>query len=65
MTRPTLVAARLPGGRLLIASLDPNVPEHHSPLRQALRTAPHLQADDPRGNRGRSSPDKPPPMRHD
>ncbi|MCX4792507.1 hypothetical protein OG369_42795 [Streptomyces sp. NBC_01221] len=32
-----VIAARLPGGRLLIAQLDPHTPEHRSPLRRALR----------------------------
>jgi hypothetical protein len=32
-----VIAARLPGGRLLIAQLDPHTPEPHSPLRRALR----------------------------
>lgn len=36
--RATVVAARLPDGRILIASLDPDVPDHHSPLRKHLRT---------------------------
>ena len=36
MTSTTTVAA-LFGGRLLIAQLDLTVPEHHSPLQQALR----------------------------
>ncbi|MGW1468569.1 hypothetical protein ACWCPT_30010 [Streptomyces sp. NPDC002308] len=36
---PTLehtVAARLPDGRHLIALLDPDLPDHRSPLRRAL-----------------------------
>ena len=37
--QPTTVTARLPGGRLLIAHLDPHLPEPHSPLRRALRAA--------------------------
>jgi hypothetical protein len=32
-----MIAARLPGGRLLIAQLDPTTPDHQSPLRRALR----------------------------
>ncbi|WP_392838767.1 hypothetical protein [Streptomyces sp. LN500] len=34
-----VIAARLPGGRLLIAQLEPHTPEHHSPLRRALRAS--------------------------
>ncbi|WP_329047136.1 hypothetical protein [Streptomyces sp. NBC_01422] len=37
MPSTSVVAARLPGGRLLIAILDPAVPDHHSPLRHHLR----------------------------
>lgn len=33
----SVVAARLPDGRLLIAILDPAVPDRHSPLRYHLR----------------------------
>ena len=36
---PTTVTARLPGGRLLIAHLDPHLPEPCSPLQRALRAA--------------------------
>ncbi|MGW1409497.1 hypothetical protein [Streptomyces sp. NPDC002403] len=32
-----VIAARLPGGRLLIAQLDPHTTEHRSPLRRVLR----------------------------
>lgn len=38
MTSTNVVAALLPGGRLLIAILDPHVPDHRSPLRRHLRT---------------------------
>lgn len=34
----TTVAVRLPGGRLLIANLDPHTPPERSPLQRALRT---------------------------
>lgn len=36
---PDAVTARLPDGRLLIARIDLTIPEHHSPLQRALRTA--------------------------
>lgn len=36
---PHAVTARLPDGRLLIARIDPDTPEHHSPLQRALRAA--------------------------
>lgn len=32
------VTARLPGGRYLVAILDPNTTVEHSPLRRHLRT---------------------------
>lgn len=32
------VTARLPGGRYLVAILDPNTEAEHSPLRRHLRT---------------------------
>ncbi|WP_406740752.1 hypothetical protein [Streptomyces atratus] len=37
ITPHQMIAARLPGGRLLIAQPDPHTPEHQSPLRRALR----------------------------
>jgi len=41
-----VVAARRGDGRLLIASLDPQVPDHHSPLRY------HLRHEAPQGRQG-------------
>ena len=46
MPSTNVVAARLPDGRLLIASLDPQVPDHHSPLRY------HLRHEAPQGRQG-------------
>lgn len=39
LQHPTTVTAPLPDGRHLIAHLDPDTPEHHSPLQRALRAA--------------------------
>lgn len=50
MPSTSVVAARLPGGRLLIAILDPHVPDHHSPLRY------HLRNEAPNGRRGLRGP---------
>ncbi|MFD7855157.1 hypothetical protein ACFV6B_12850 [Streptomyces microflavus] len=38
MTTTHTVTARLPGGRYLVAILDPNTPAQHSPLRRHLHT---------------------------
>jgi hypothetical protein len=83
MPRPALpalpkdtVVARLPDGRTLIAYLDPAVPDHHSPLRRALRlqhpfdSPTATEATDGQTTatgtiRGKGSPDKRPPVRHD
>ena len=50
MPSTNVVAARLPDGRLLIASLDPAVPDHHSPLRY------HLRHEAPHGRQGPTGP---------
>ncbi|WP_406516362.1 hypothetical protein OH809_45005 (plasmid) [Streptomyces sp. NBC_00873] len=70
---PHTVTVRLPGGRFLIAILDPAVPDHRSPLRRHLRTETNSEGPKGLGSgtgtaegiRGRSSPDKPPSLRHD
>lgn len=49
MTSTNTVAARLPDGRLLIAILDPTVPDHHSPLRHHLRTEAAHDRQGPKG----------------
>lgn len=50
MTSTNVVAARLSDGRLLIAILDPTVPDHHSPLRH------HLRRERPAASRGLKRP---------
>lgn len=79
LTLPALpqhtVTARLPGGRFLIAYLDPTIPDHRSPLRRHLRAEINGDQQGLKGltfgtglakeGRGRSSPDKPPSVRHD
>lgn len=50
MTSTNVVAARLTDGRLLIAILDPHVPDHRSPLRY------HLRNEAPRGRKGPKGP---------
>ncbi|MEV3996733.1 hypothetical protein AB0K62_13785 [Streptomyces halstedii] len=47
MPRTTMVAVRLPGGRLLIASLDPTTPDHHSPLRHHFRAHANSSPQEP------------------
>ncbi|MEU5490222.1 MULTISPECIES: hypothetical protein [Streptomyces] len=49
MTSTNTVAARLPDGRLLIAILDPTVPDHHSPLRHHLRAEAAHDRQGPKG----------------
>lgn len=46
------VAARLPGGRYLIAILDPNTTAEHSPLRRHLRTEAAHATEDQQGPKG-------------
>lgn len=51
MPSTNVVAALLPGGRLLIAILDPQVPDRHSPLRY------HLRNEAPDGRQGPKGPE--------
>lgn len=46
------VAARLPGGRYLIAILDPNTTAEHSPLRRHLRTEATQATEHQQGPKG-------------
>lgn len=46
------VTARLPGGRYLVAILDPNTPAQHSPLRRHLRTEATQATEGQQGPRG-------------
>ncbi|MCX4606827.1 hypothetical protein OG402_41100 [Streptomyces anulatus] len=43
------VTARLPGGRYLVAILDPNTEAEHSPLRRHLRTEAAERQQGPKG----------------
>ena len=54
MTSTNTVAARLPDGRLLIAILDPAVPDRHSPLRHHLRNEAPEHQRGPKGPKPRT-----------
>lgn len=46
------VTARLPGGRYLVAILDPNTASENSPLRRHLRTEATQATEDQQGPKG-------------